>query len=113
MRDDPSRRARTQARRALAQTTHVIRVEAVNVFVRRNALEDFDIINAGGKRQLNQDAINSLIGIQRVDKFQQLRFAGGFREIVRAGDEAYLFTRFALAADINLRCRVAADQHDG
>jgi hypothetical protein len=35
-------------------------VEAVNVFVRRNALQDFDIINAGGQRQLNQDAVDGL-----------------------------------------------------
>ena len=110
---DTARSARTQARRALAQAANVVRMEAVDVFIRRDALENFDVIDPCRQGQLNQNTVDGLIGIQSVDKLQQLGFAGGFREIVRAGDEAHFFTCFALAADINLRGRVAADQHDG
>ena len=110
---DTARSARTQARRALAQAANVVRMEAVDVFIRRDALENFDVIDPCRQGQLNQNTVDGLIGIQGVDKLQQLGFAGGFREIVRAGDEAHFFTCFALAADINLRGRVATDQHDG
>ena len=112
-RHDAARGARTQARRALAQSAYVIRMETVNVFVRRDALQHLHVVNARRQRQLNQDAVDLFIGIQSVDQFQQFRFAGGFRQIVRAGDEPHLFTRFAFAADINLRSRVAANQHNG
>ena len=73
-------------------------MEAVDVFIRRDALENFDVIDPCRQGQLNQNTVDGLIGIQSVDKLQQLGFAGGFREIVRAGDEAHFFTCFALAA---------------
>ncbi len=85
---DTARSARTQARRALAQAANVVRMEAVDVFIRRDALENFDVIDPCRQGQLNQNTVDGLIGIQSVDKLQQLGFAGGFREIVRAGDEA-------------------------
>lgn len=111
-RDNPARGARTQARCALAQTTHVIRVEAVNVFVRRNALEDFDIINAGGQRQLNQmPSIASSAFSVSISSSSSASLVVSGRSYER--ETKPTFTRFALAADINLRCRVAADQHDG
>ncbi len=55
----------------------------------------------------------AFVGIQRIDKLQQLRFAGGFREVIRAGDEPDFFTSLAFACDINLRCRVTTHQHNG
>ena len=112
-RHDAARGARTQARRALAQAAHVIRMETVNVFVRRDTLQHLHVVDARRQRQLNQNAVDLFIGIQGVNQFQQFCFAGGFRQIVRAGDEPHLFTRFAFAADINLRSRVAANQHNG
>ncbi|GBE72321.1 hypothetical protein EKINANG_39710 [Enterobacter sp. KINAN-G] len=88
-------------------------MEAVHVFIRCDTLQHLHVVDTGGQRQLNQNTVDLFIGIQSVNKFQQFCFAGGFRQIVRAGDEPHLFTRFALAADINLRCRVTANQHNG
>ena len=44
-RDDTARGAGTQTRRALAQTTDVVRMETVHVFVRMNTFQHFDVIN--------------------------------------------------------------------
>ena len=43
--DDTARGAGTQTRRALAQTTDVVRMETVHVFVRMNTFQHFDVIN--------------------------------------------------------------------
>ena len=112
-RHDTSRGTWAQTRRALAQTTHVVRMETVNVFIRGDTLQHLHVVDACWQRQLNQNTVDLFIGVQGVNQFQQFRFAGGFRQIVRAGDEPHLFTRFAFAADINLRCRVATNQHNG
>jgi hypothetical protein len=39
-------------------------MEAVNVFIRRDALQNFDVINPGRQGQLNQNTVDGLIGIQ-------------------------------------------------
>ena len=44
-RDDTARGAGTQTWRALAQTTDVVRMETVHVFVRMNTFQHFDVIN--------------------------------------------------------------------
>ncbi|MOA17788.1 hypothetical protein D3C78_1380570 [compost metagenome] len=91
-----------QFRRALAQTADVERVETVNVFIRMNTLQHFDVIDAGRQWQLDQDAVDLAVGIQPVDQRQQFGLTGGGRQIVGAREETHLITGAALAADVNL-----------
>ena len=74
-----------RSRRALAQAADVVRVEAVDVFVRVNAFQHLDVIDAGRQRQLDQNAVDFLIGVQLVDQRQQLGFTGGSGQVVGAG----------------------------
>ena len=70
---------------ALAQAADVIRVETVDVFVRVDAFQHLDVIDAGRQRQLHQNAVDFLIGVQLVDQRQQLGFTGGSGQVVGAG----------------------------
>ena len=56
---------------------------------------------------------NSSASLVGSNPASQIYVAGGFREVIRAGDEPDFFTSLAFACDINLRCRVTTHQHNG
>ncbi|MNF05189.1 hypothetical protein D3C80_2048670 [compost metagenome] len=77
-------------------------METVDVFIRMDAFQHFDVIDAGRQRQLHQNAVDFAVGVQFVDQCKQFGLTGGGRQIVRAGKEAHFITGTALAGDVNL-----------
>ena len=71
------RRARTQHRALQHQPADVVRMEAVDVLARIDALGHALRIDLLRQRQLHQDAVDRGIGVERVDQRQQL----GFRRV--------------------------------
>ena len=72
---DAQRRARHEPRRPGRQQAEVERVKAVDVLERRNPLDDGRLVDLLRQRQLHQDAMNRRIGVQPVDRGQELGLA--------------------------------------
>ncbi|MNZ91816.1 hypothetical protein D3C78_1108110 [compost metagenome] len=110
---DAFRRAGLQYRHALGQAADVERVEAVDILVRVDALEQLRGIQMGGQWQLHQDAVDGRIGVESVDQAEQFFLRGAGVEVVGLGDEADFLAVLALVGDVNLGGWIAADQNDG
>ena len=107
------RRARTQHRALQHQPADVVRMKAVDVLARVDALGHSLRIDLLRQRQLDQDPVHRRVGIQLVDQRQQLVFRRVGRQVVRKRQHVRGFGEFALVAHVDLRGRVFADQHDG
>ena len=64
-----------------------------------------------GQRQLDEDAVDRVVGIEPLDQRDQLGLAGRVGKPVREALHAGCEGRLALEADIDLACRILADQH--
>ncbi len=103
--------ARAQQRNALSEATHVIRMEAVHVLVRANALQQQRSVEVRGQGQLQQDAVDGGIFIEAVDQIGQCCLSGISGQVVSLGDKADFLAVLALVRDIDLGGGVAADQN--
>ena len=66
--DHTSRRAWTKQRHTLSETTYIERVEAIDIFCRVNALQNFIGSETSREGQLHQDAVDVVVVIQLVDQ---------------------------------------------
>src|SRR3546814_4441259 len=66
--DHAERCARPQHRQALGEAADVVRVEAIDVLVGANAFGDADRIDVAGQRQLHEDAVDVVVGIERSEE---------------------------------------------
>ena len=95
------------------QAAEVVRVQAVHVFLRRNAFNHDRRCKLGGQRQLHQDAMHARIGIEPVDEGEY------GRERAVAGQQMLFETNADLAAGpdlvayIYLRRRIVAHHDHG
>ena len=78
-----------------------------------DALDDRHFVDVVGQRQLHEDAVHGRIVVQLIDQAQDFLFRGVGRQVVVARFNAGVFAAAALVPDVDLRCRVAADQNDG
>ena len=67
---------------------------------------------AAGQRRLHQDAVVHVAAIQALDERQQFVERRRRRQPLEIGAQPGLARRLQLAADVELRRRVVADQHD-
>ena len=79
----PNGRARHQSVEPGWQAAGIDRVEAVDILGRIDRGDDFLASICGGKRELDEDAIDRGIGVEPLDLGQQIGFAGGGGEVVR------------------------------
>jgi len=110
--NDSRRGAGGQRRAAGLQAAGVHGVEAVYVFIRANGIEKSFGIDVGGKRQLNEDTVDLVTGVEAGQQFEHL-FGGhglGRRDVVAV--EAEIGAGLHLAADIYLGRRHVAHQYN-
>nr|CUV15163.1 protein of unknown function [Ralstonia solanacearum] len=107
------RRARTEQRRAGHQRAGVGDVEAVDILFGRDGLQHLVAVDVLGQRQLDQDAVDARVAVQRVDAAEQVGLGQVGRVAVEDGQEAVVFARLDLVAHVDLAGRVVADQDDG
>ena len=95
-----------------AQRGGVERMETIDVLLGVDAVEDFILINVLGKRQLNQNAMNSRIGVQ-FGNLSRESLHGHVRRIVKSkGRDATFLARLLLHSDVRLRIATLAHQND-
>jgi hypothetical protein len=110
---DAFRRARPQHGLAERQTADVVRVESIDVLVRKNPFQDVCAVDLRRKRQLNEQAVDGWIGVQLVDVAHEFSVPriGGQMSDVRL--EADLGAIPLLCANVDLGGSVVADEDDG
>ncbi len=110
-RHDALGRAGAQQRHALGETTDVVGMEAIDVLVRTDALEQQRGVQMLGQRQLNQDAVDGGVVVELIDQRQQLFLAGFGGKIVGLRMKPDFLAVLALVRHINLGRRVHAHQN--
>jgi hypothetical protein len=88
-------------------------MKSINVLVGRNAIGHRRFFNVSRQWQLHQDAIDIRIFIQLVNETEQIFLAGGFVEIVIAGNDTGTLTIASFGAHVDGGCGVTTDQNDG
>jgi hypothetical protein len=63
-------------------------MEAIDVFRRIDALDDRRAADVAGQRQLHQDAIDTLVGVELIDQRERLRLRSRCRQVVGEGNDA-------------------------
>ncbi len=111
--DAALRRAGNEGLAAGPQAAGIDDVKAVDVLVRIDGIDHGIGIDLVGQGELDQDAVDAVVGVELFDQRQQLGLRGGVGQAVVEGLHAGLDDRLALVAHIDLARRVLADQHDG
>jgi hypothetical protein len=88
-RGDAARRARAQAELAQRQVADVLRMEAVDVLARVDAVDEAGRVATVRQGQLDQDAVHLGIGVEPVDQRQQLLVGGVRGQVVVDGANAH------------------------
>ena len=110
---DPERRARDERRPAEVEPAGVDRVDAVDVLRGVDRLDHAVLVDVVGQRQLDEDAVDVVVGVQLGDAREQLvlRRVGGQPEVARV--DAGLRRGLLLQVDVDVRGGVVADEHRG
>ena len=88
-------------------------VKTVHILGRRDRLDDLLRVDVRRQRQLNQDAVNRRVIVQRLDARQQFGFQHVGRVALQHRMQAVVFASLDLVAHIHLAGRAVADQHHG
>ena len=88
-------------------------MEAVDVLVRVDGIDDGLLVDLVGQWQLHQDAVHGRVVVQFLDLGQQRLLAGAGVHLVLIGVHAGFDGLFALGADVDLTGRIFAHENDG
>ena len=93
---------------------HVLRVEAVHIFLGRDSGDDFVLRDMFWQRQLHEDTVHEWIVVEFVDLSEECCFAHIFREFHEVAVETTVLGCFDLAAHIRAAGRVVTynDDHE-
>src|SRR5262245_32294240 len=86
-------------------------MESVHILRRVHCLENPSSLDLRRQRQLHENAVDLVPPIELVNQSQQLRRRGRRRKFKLLGVEPEGLTGSNLAADIDLRCRIVANQY--
>ena len=106
-------RAGAHQRHFYHQAADIIRMEAVHIFMRQDALQNRLAVYLFRQRQLNQNAVHIRIAVQFVHQCQQLVLRGFRRHFIRARFEPRFFAGDFFVADVNRAGGIVANQYDG
>ena len=87
-------------------------MQAIGVFLRRDGRDGGVLVQALGERELEQDAVDCGIGVERAEEVDQLPLGQplGIEAIARG--DAHGVGRTLLVPDVDLARREIADEHD-
>ena len=110
--DNTRRRAGPRPRQARHQAAHVAGVDAVRVFIRIERQEHTLAIHLRGQRKLHQQAIDIRSCVQLPHHFQHFLGGGRLGRGEGLGVDPQILARLHLIANVDLRSRIVAHQHD-
>jgi hypothetical protein len=97
---------------AISEKSGIDRVQAIDILAWRNAFDHAARIEPAGQRQLQQDSVDGGIGIKQFDQGEQLRLARRRGKIVLDRMKPAGLRGLAFGFDIDLTCRIVADEND-
>jgi hypothetical protein len=97
----------------LDESTDALRAEAVDIFVRRHAIEDFGFREVLGQRGLDQDAVDRRVGVELIQVGEQGLLGDRFREELQAGAHADLGGGLLLLGDVGNGSGVVTHAYEG
>ena len=86
-------------------------MKSVDVLAWIDRIDDALRIDVLRQRQLHQNAVDIVVGIELGDQRQELGFAGGLRQVPLEARNAGRGRGFALGAHVHLACRIVAYEH--
>ena len=107
------RRARHQARAALGEQSGASGGQPVDVLPRVDRGDHRVLVDLLGERQLDQDPVHLVVGVQLADQGEQLVLADRGLQLVVDRAHPHLLGLAALVGDVDLRGGVVADEHGG
>ena len=88
-------------------------MQSVDILVRIDGADHVGFRDVIRQRELNQDSVHGRIRVERRNEVDQGALVGVFRQAVLEGIHACLGRLPGFVSDIDLACRVLADQHHG
>jgi hypothetical protein len=88
------------------------RMQAIDILSRRNGFDDAARIEPVRQWQLHKDSVDRRIGIELFDEGKQLCFAGRRGKVVLDRVKPAGLRGLAFGFDIDLTCRIFADEDD-
>ena len=87
-------------------------MKAIDVLRRIDRADHRVAVERRRQRQLHEDAVDGGIRVELCDERHQLGLRRGGRQLVIANVDVRLARRLRLAAHVDGRCRIVADEHD-
>jgi hypothetical protein len=109
--DDAGRGARGERRTASLQSAGIDGMKSIHILGRVDGVEQSLGVDLGGKRQLNENAVDVVAVVEGVHQVQHVFGGDGIRRRDQVAEEAEIGAGLHLAADIDLRSRHIANQH--
>ena len=109
----PERGARHQRLETGREPARIQRVKAVDILVRVDGGDDQLFIDMAGKRKLDQDSIDRIIGVQLLDERNELVLRGLGGQLVLEALHPRFARRLGFGAHISGRRRMLSDQDHG
>jgi len=111
--DDTRRRARREGGATGLEAAGVDGMEAVNIFLGRDGVEEGLGVNLLGQRKLDEDAVDVVAGVELGDEGEHLGGGDGVGRGDEVAEDAQFLAGFDFAADVNLRGGHVADEDGG
>ena len=109
--DHARRRAGHERRASLPELPGVDRVESVYVLLGQHPVQHAVLIHALRERKLDEDPVDGVIRVERVDQREQLGLGGVRRQRDLALHHAKLGGPLALVSDVDRAGGIVADKH--
>src|SRR5581483_11003040 len=106
-----ARRCRDEPRPREEQLTGVQRVESVHVLQRVDGADHALLVDAARQRQLHEQRVDRLVGVQLRDLVEQVVLRDRVRQPQVGRTKTGRLGRLVLAADVDVRRRVVADEN--
>jgi hypothetical protein len=87
-------------------------MEAVDVFVRAHGIEDALLADLTGKGELDEDAVDRVVGVEAIEKREELGFARRLRERVEHTADPDFGRCLLLVPRVDVARGIVADEND-
>ena len=92
------------------QVAEVERVEAVDVLHGRNRPDHVGLVDVVGQRELDEDPVDRVVGVELLDLLEELVLGGLRSEPDVACVDSHLGGRLVLETDVDVRGGIVADE---
>ena len=105
------RRCRNKAIKISKNSSHIKRVESINILLGVDSLNNLYLLYVLGKRKLNNEPVNGRVGINLRNLSKQSLLCNIILKTNNLGGEAHLVTSLSLIGNIGLAATIVSNQN--